>query len=117
MTETERDDAVRKAGYHAFITMAVREQRPITDESIWSAAWAAGVAHGRAEDWQQRYFNLYNATRDLCALVDATIPHMMMTPDQQNNAYLIMDRMKAALAPGAAEAVRAESEDPDAHVD
>lgn len=49
------------------------------------------------------YESLYNATRDLCALVDVLLPNQIMSPDEYANAAAIVARMSQALAERAGE--------------
>lgn len=115
------EQAAREAAFQIAWDASFTAQGLMTDQyqiaqAFYRAAWAACEARADGEDWKQRYFNLYNATRTLCALVDATIPNMMMTPDQQSNAYGILVQMKAALKAGEGHAVRPAGEGRDGDV-
>jgi hypothetical protein len=75
-------------------------------ERAWDAATAAHAercageveaAEKLAEAWERKYEQLYNASRNLCALADAMLPGQMMSPDQANNAQRIVTEMAAAL--------------------
>ncbi len=61
--------------------------------------YEAGLKEG-----ERRYQTLYDATRNLCTLVDMMLPNQMMTTDEMNNALVIVEEMREALAQRGGEA-------------